>query len=147
MSKIKVLIDTNVVLDSIFQRGDFYAYAKAIFKLSEDNQIEGCISSSAVTDIFYLARKEFKDTEFVYRIVDTLTSVLTILPVLDTTIKKALALRWKDFEDAVQYITAVENNVTRIVTRNVVDFEVADIAVSPWDYLTLVNGAHQEEAP
>ena len=60
-----------------------------------------------------------------------------IAPVLESTIKNALSLRWKDFDDAVQYVTARENEADCIITRNAADFELSAVpCISPADFLT-----------
>jgi predicted nucleic acid-binding protein len=108
---MKTLVDTNVILDVLFHRSAFFDHSRKIFELVEQNRIGGYISASAFTDIFYLINKEIKDTETVYKTVDTLAAIFTIVPVFESTITSALALRWKDFEDAVQYSTAKENKI------------------------------------
>jgi predicted nucleic acid-binding protein len=89
-----------------------------------------------MTDIFYFVRKDCKETSAVYQIVDDLCGVFIIAPVSKTTITAALALHWKDFEDAVQYMTAKENGVDYIITRNKSDYESSEIpCVSPADFM------------
>ncbi|GHV75201.1 hypothetical protein AGMMS49942_00220 [Spirochaetia bacterium] len=73
-------------------------------------------------------------------IADTLTAIYKITPVFEDTIKAALGLRWKDFEDAVQYTVARENNFDGIITRNIDNYE--DHAVpcySPTDFLSFFH--------
>jgi predicted nucleic acid-binding protein len=133
---MKILFDTNIILDVLLHRDPFFAYCRAAFEIVEQKRIIGCISSSAFTDIFYLLNREIKNTETVYKAADKLSSVFTIAPVFETTITAALALRWKDFEDAVQYITAKENGVDYIITRNKDDYESSEIpCVSPADFM------------
>jgi predicted nucleic acid-binding protein len=135
---MKVLVDTNVILDVLLNRTAFFDNSREIFGLAEHRQIGALISASAMTDIFYFVHKNCKATSAVYQIVDDLCGVFTIAPVCETTITAALALRWKDFEDAVQYMTAKENGADYIITRNKDDYETADIpCLSPADF-----GAH-----
>jgi predicted nucleic acid-binding protein len=132
---MKVLIDTNVILDVLLKRDGLYVESFEIFQLVEHHVITGCISSSAITDIFYLVHKAQKDIDIVYQAMDTLTALFIIAPVSETTIKTALALRWKDFEDAVQYSIAKENETDCIVTRNKDDYRASNIpCVSPVDF-------------
>ena len=58
---------------------------------------------------------------------DDINGIFNIAPVSETTISAALALRWNDFEDAVQYITAKDSNVDFIITRNKADYKAPDI--------------------
>jgi predicted nucleic acid-binding protein len=104
--------------------------------------LSGCISASSFTDIFYLVNKEIKNIETVYRAADELAAIFIILPVFESTIKNALILGWKDFEDAVQYSTTKENKVDYIVTWNKDDYGTSDIpCMSPADFLTFFNAA------
>jgi predicted nucleic acid-binding protein len=82
----------------------------------------------------------------VYRVIEDISAIFAIVPVFESTIKNALALRWKDFEDAVQYSTAKENGIECIVTRNKDDYENSDIpCVIPADFLAFFAAA--ETAP
>ena len=77
-----------------------------------------------------------KSTEAVYRAVEKLSVLFTIAPVTGTMINAALSLRWRDFEDAVQFVTAMENDVAFIVTRDMSGFEAATIpCISPATFL------------
>jgi predicted nucleic acid-binding protein len=134
---MKVLIDTNVVLDVLLNRSPFYTNSRAIFELAEQKRIIGYVSASSITDIFYIANKEFKDNEIVYQAIETLDALFLIVPVTQSTITDALALRWKDFEDAVQFAVAKENNIAYIITRNEADFKTSDIVcMSPTSFIT-----------
>ena len=143
---MKVLTDTNVILDVLLHRGDFFDHSRKIFDFVEQRRIGGCISASAFTDIFYIIDKEIKNKETVYKAMDTVSAIFTIAPVFESTIKNALALRWKDFEDAVQYRTAKENEIDCIVTRNKGDYESSDIpCVSPAEFPAFLESAKAPE--
>jgi predicted nucleic acid-binding protein len=138
---MKVLVDTNVVLDVLLKRPSFYHDAFTIFKLVDQGRINGCLSAASITDIFYLLRKNQQNFSEVYSIMDELTGLFSIVPVSETTIAEALTLRWKDFEDAVQFTAAKENGITYIITRNKNDFETSAIqCMSPADFITTQIG-------
>ena len=133
---MKVLVDTNVVLDVLLKRAPFYHDAFAIFKLVDQERINGCLSAASITDIFYLVRKNQQNSSEAYSIMDELIDLFSIVPVSETTITEALALRWKDFEDAVQFTAAKENDITYIITRNKKDFETSAIqCMRPADFI------------
>ena len=137
---MKVLVDTNVILDALLHRDPFHKDSGAVYDLVEDRKITGCVSSSAMTDIFYLAHKELKDTGKLYAMIDTLAADFTIVPVLESTIKAALALRWKDFEDAVQFAAARESGAACIITRNMTGYETAAIpCISPAAFIAALH--------
>jgi len=133
---MKVLVDTNVVMDVLLRRSPFYQDSFTIFQLVDLERINGCLSASSITDVFYLLSKDRHNSGEVYRIMDELIDLFSVIPVSETTISAALALRWKDFEDAVQYITAKENDITHIITQNKKDYENTDInCFSPAEFI------------
>jgi predicted nucleic acid-binding protein len=117
------------VLDVLLERPAFYGDSLEVLKSSEIGKISGWVSASAMTDIFYLVRKDLKDIDAAYILVEDLTRIFSIALVSETAIINALALHWRDFEDAVQYATAKENGFDCIITRNPQDYENADIPV------------------
>ena len=136
---MKVLVDTNVVLDVLLERHPFYDDSVVIFQLSSLKRIRGYLSASSITDTFYLANRELKDSERVHNMIEGLTVLFTIAPVSETTIADALALRWKDFEDAVQFVAARENGAAYIITRNTQDFSSGSIeAVTPEQFIQAI---------
>ncbi|GHS86012.1 twitching motility protein PilT [Campylobacterota bacterium] len=138
---MKALIDTNVILDVLLRRDPFYNDSRAVFDLVEQRKYTGCVSSSAMTDIFYFLYKAHRDINKVYASMDDLASIFTIAPVLESTINNALALRWKDFEDAVQYAAAERLAVDYIVTRNPADFSSSSIeVVTPDQFIRHITG-------
>ena len=137
---MKILVDTNVILDILLKRSSFYQDSFAIFQLIDQERIAGYITASVITDIFYIANKETKKAETVYVGIENLTSLFSIAVVSEATITNALALRWNDFEDAVQFIAAKENNVDYIITRNEADFKNSDIpCMSPTDFIAYLK--------
>ncbi|MDR1858789.1 MAG: PIN domain-containing protein [Treponema sp.] len=136
---MKILVDTNVALDVLLERHPFSEDSFAIFRLANLKRIKGILPAASITDIFYIARKQRRDTEEVYHRMDKLTALFSVAPVSETTIANALALRWKDFEDAVQYMAATENSVDYIVTRNTQDFSSSHIpAVTPEQFMRII---------
>ena len=133
---MKVLIDTNIILDVLLKQEPFYKDSFVIFQLADSKSIKGILAAVSMTNVFFLLRKARKDINDVYQIMDKLTTLFTVAPVNGTTVSNALVLRWKDFEDAVQFVAAKENNVDYIITRNEVDFKNSDIPyMSPTDFI------------
>jgi len=133
---MKVLIDTNVILDFMLQRKPYYENAAKIIILSEKNHIYACISASAVTDIFYIANKNLKDKTEALTLLKNLLEIICIAGVAEVDIHKAIDLNWEDFEDAVQYVIGQNISVDYIITRNPRDFPDSQIQiVSPEKFL------------
>ena len=119
---IKALIDTNVIIDFFLRREPFYRNAETILQKIGDKKVEGYISASTVTDIFYLLRKA-KGNLAATNCILKLIQIIEILGVDKQTIIDALQLNWTDFEDAVQAQVAIENEVDVIVTRDTKHFQ------------------------
>jgi predicted nucleic acid-binding protein len=136
---MKALVDTNVVLDVILQRSPFYQNSFAIFQLVDQGHISACLSATTMTTIFYVLRKARNNSDETYRMMNELTDLFSVVPVSEKTIANALALRWKDFEDAVLCMAAIENSVDYIVTRNTQDFSSGHIpAVTPEQFMQII---------
>ena len=136
---MKVLIDTNVILDFILRREPYYENAAKINILSEKEYICGYISASAVTDIFYIANKELKNKDTVLTLLKNILKITHIASVTEGIIHEALDLKWDDFEDSVQYVTGQSISADYIITRNPKCFADSQIEViSPEDFLNQI---------
>ena len=137
---MKVLIDTNVMLDFILRREPYYANAAKINILSEKGYICGYISASAVTDIFYIVKKELKNKDAVLVLIKNILKTIRIASVTESGIHEALELDWDDFEDSVQYIVGQSISADYIITRNSIDFAGSQIkVVSPDEFLNKIT--------
>lgn len=120
---MKVLFDTNIILDFALQRQPWFTDSEQIIYFAEQKHILGYVSASTVSDIYYIIRKS-KGKELALEFIVNLTIVCQIAAVDSLVISMALNVNFKDFEDAIQYSTAVINNLDAIVTRNPQDFPV-----------------------
>ena len=125
---IKVFIDTNIFLDILCKREQFVDDALSIFDMAVDNQIELLISDLSIANIKYITRKEIPIDKF-YDLIKTFRPIFTIVPLGADVIDKALDLRANDFEDALQYFSAVQANADCLVTRNIKDYGFAKMEV------------------
>ena len=126
---MKLLIDTNVVLDILLRREPYYVNAAKIAVLSEKGYISCYVSASAVTDVYYIAKKELASKEAAIDLLANLFAAFRIAAVSEANIHEALDLKWDDFEDCVQYTVGQSINADYIVTRNPKDFETSQIEV------------------
>ena len=133
---MNILIDTNVILDQLLKRETFYENAENIRTLSEKGYINSYISASAITDIYYIAKKELNDKDTVITLLENLLKTTSVAAVTETSIHEALVLKWDDFEDAVQYVAGQSISADYIITRNKTDFIGSKIEVlSPDEFL------------
>jgi predicted nucleic acid-binding protein len=124
----KVFVDTNILLDLLAKRGDFYAPAAMLFSLSEEGRISVSTSSLVFSDLFYILRR-LSTGENARRALCGLRRLVRILVVDDRIVDKALDSQFKDFEDAIQNYTAEAGGMSYFITRNVKDFKVSNLTV------------------
>ena len=137
---MRVLIDTNVILDVLLKRSPFYEAAIEVLKLSVREDIQEFVSASAITDIYYIAYKNMRDKAVVRELLKKLLLIVSVAGVSEEEIQKALELGWKDFEDSVQYSVALLNEMNGLITRNVKDYSSSEIQVwEPDQFLELVQ--------
>ena len=136
---MKVLIDTNVILNKLLNQIEFFEGSNKIFKLTEIGHITGFVSASAITDIFYISKKSLGKTGAIEAIKDML-QVFQPATVTGDNIFKALDLDWNDFEDAVQYAVGESLALDYIITRNISDFAKGKIpAVTPEQLIDIIT--------
>lgn len=137
---MKVMFDTNIILDILLNRQPFCEMSARVIDLSATGIIEGYISASAITDIYYIAYKTIKDKRNVYSLLEKLLQIVSVAGVTEAEIFAALKSDWNDFEDAVQYFSARNIEVSYIVTRNRKDYLSGDIEVmEPQEFYRLMK--------
>ena len=126
---MKLLIDTNVVLDVLLRREPFFRTAAEVLSLTQRDEVWEYVSASAITDIYYIANKQMKDRDAVRDLLKRLLMIVSVAAVSEREIQNALNLAWGDFEDSVQYSVALLNEMDGIVTRNPSDYQDANIRI------------------
>jgi len=132
---MKIMIDTNVIID-VYQQREGYEHGTQILKLSENKKIKGMLTASTITDIYFILGKHIKDTARLKHLVQTLLSVVTLEDVYAKDVHAAFELPMKDFEDAVLAQCAKRLNADYIVTGNTDDFKNSPVkALKPEEFL------------
>ena len=126
---MKLLIDTNVVLDVLLRREPFFRTAAEVLNLTQRDEVREYVTASAITDIYYIANKQMKDRDAVRDLLKRLLMVVSVAAVSEREIQNALNLAWGDFEDSVQYSVALLNKMDGIVTRNPSDYQEANMRI------------------
>ena len=124
---MKLLIDTNIILDVLCKRPDFYEDSAKVFKLCEVKRISGVISALSIPNIMYILRKEL-DAKKTKEILDNLSLIFSIADLKADDLKKAADMGFKDYEDAVQSACAARIKANYIITRNIRDFTMSKVA-------------------
>ena len=125
---MKVLIDTNVILDVLCSRESFVKFSSIVWKYCEVIRIKGYISALSVPDIVYILRKELTP-EKTKQVIDTLFLIFNVADLRTSDLKKAGAMKSGDYEDALQMICAERIRADYIVTRNTSDFAGSRVPV------------------
>jgi predicted nucleic acid-binding protein len=120
----RVLLDTNVILDFLLRREPNYGYAQSIIKKTVNGNVQGYITATMATDIFFMLQKTNGKT-FASNSLDDLLIILDVLTVYRDDVYSALYSGWDDFEDALQAHVAVRGGMDAIVTRNIKDYKKA----------------------
>jgi predicted nucleic acid-binding protein len=132
---IKILIDTNIILDIALKRQPFFNESAQIFEKIDNKLIEGSITATSITDIYYIASKQTDKIQAKKFLID-LIQVVSIIGVDREIVVEAIESEMKDFEDAIQSFAAEYNELDFIVTRNVNDFVGSNVkAIEPNELL------------
>lgn len=132
---MKVLIDTNVILDVLCGRAEFLEASSKVWKYCEVNKLSGIISALSIPNIVYILRKEL-DPDKTKEIIDRLLLIFDVAELKADDLRKAADMKASDYEDAVQMCCADRINADFIVTRNVRDFISSPVpAVKPSELL------------
>jgi len=140
---VKILFDTNVVLDVMLDREPFSELATKLFSKVEKKELKGFLGATTITTIYYLASKvagkKKADQE-----ISKLLSLFQIAPVNKSVLDEAIKSRFSDFEDSVLHEAAKQIGVHGIVTRNPKDFKKATLSIySPEElYKIIVSILH-----
>ena len=119
---MRLMIDTNIILDVLLERDPFFKDSKAVLDLCESRKILGFISASTATDIFYLVRKALNSTDEAYTALGHILNIVKVLTVTNDDVNTAFIQHAPDFEDCLLATCAKSNKCSGIVTRNKKDF-------------------------
>ena len=130
------MCDTNILLDVLLERKPFADDSSNVLKLCEKHKLDGFVSASCVTDIFYLVRKYTHSTELAYNAIGKILEIVKVCSVTNNDVLLAFQQKARDFEDCLVVTCAKAIHCDYIVTRNKKDFEGLGIPVlSPLELL------------
>lgn len=137
---MRILADTNVIIDALTSREPWNKSAEEIFLMAANHTIEMYITASSATDIYYLIRKHLHNIEAAKMIMGKLYSLTGILEVIADDCMDALASAISDYEDAVVEKVASRKDMDYIVTRNIKDYQAGGTKIIlPDDFVKLVE--------
>jgi len=124
----KIFVDSDIILDLLTGRQPHYHAAAEMFSLADEGSLKLFVSSLSFSNVHYVLSRQYHG-EQARKLLLKFKTLVTILAVNDKTIELALSSEFKDFEDAIQYYTAIENKIEILLTRNLKDFRKAEISV------------------
>lgn len=138
---MKVLFDTNVILDLLANRQPFAADSARVLSLAESRAVEGCVAAHTITTLFYLLQRDIGGKKARNILMDLLR-IVEIIAVDQDRVLQALAMDWADFEDAVLAACAAKIEADYLLTRNQGDFRGSHVPVlSPAEFLAVYGRA------
>ena len=135
-----IFLDTNVLMDILANRQPFYKSSSEIYKLGLGEKVNFFTSSNTISTLYYLLKK-FTSEENIRQSLEEIINVVSIISIDINIIKKSLKSNHKDFEDAIQIVSAQSiKDMYCIVTRDLKHYKHAEINVmTPDDFLNTLN--------
>jgi predicted nucleic acid-binding protein len=124
----KVFIDTDIIYDLLSKREPFFEYSARLFTLADKRKIKIYVSSLSFANLNYMLSR-LKSSSEARKILNRFKVLVTVLSVDDKIIELSLNSDFKDFEDAIQYYCAIENDLKLLLTRNIRDYKKSKIPV------------------
>jgi predicted nucleic acid-binding protein len=144
---VRILIDTNVVLDVVLARQPWAAEAIELLDRVARGETQGLVAAHSVTTVFYVVERE-RDRRTALTAVGDLLSIVGVAELGSADFQRALTLGLKDFEDAVQVAASLRVGADFLVTRNARDFRGSPVAIrAPGEILALLAATSRPEIP
>jgi len=132
-----IFIDTNILIDVFTQRENFYINSARVLSLVNRSKFKGFVSALSYPNIYYILRK-ILGKEKAIEILEKTKTICDTVPLDIKCIELAIVSAFTDFEDAIQYYSAVNSNCVCIVTRNPKHFKKGEIsAFNPDEFLSI----------
>jgi len=136
---MKVLIDTNILLDVLCNRPGLAESSAKVWKHIEAGNLEGIVCALSIPNIVYILRKEL-DPEKVREVIAQLDHIFAFTDLKAGDLRKAITFAMKDYEDAVQAACALRNKAQFVITRNLKDFAGSPVpAIKPEELLERIE--------
>jgi predicted nucleic acid-binding protein len=130
--KEKLFIDSDIILDVLLQRKQFYESAAGIFDLGIAKKVDLFSTAVVLANVFYFIRKKY-GIEKSKELLKKLRLFINVLAVEEKIVDLALNSKFGDFEDGLQYFSGKEHSVSVLITRNVRDYKEKDILIQTAD--------------
>lgn len=136
----KVFVDANVAIDLMCERYPWFEDAAKLYSLADRGLIELCCSSLTLATASYIMETRKMSNQEIVETISHFCQVCTPTCVDATVVQKAIHSSFNDFEDAMQYYSALNAKADIIITRNLKDFAESQIpVVTAGDYLKVIE--------
>lgn len=124
----KVLVDIDIIYDLLAEREPYYTFSASLFSKADNKKVKLFASALTIANMHYMLSRLKSDKE-ARKILNRFKVLVSIIPLDQKILELALSSDFNDFEDAIQYYSALEYNVNTILTRNLKDYKKAKISV------------------
>jgi predicted nucleic acid-binding protein len=139
MARLSILLDANIIMDVFTRRQPFLTASSGVWAAVESGRVQGILAAHTVTTLFYLVER-YTSAQQATQAVSDLLRVFDIAPIDQTILLQALALGWRDFEDAVQACAAAQAGADYIVTRDSSGYSGSPLpSLSPENFLGMIH--------
>jgi len=138
---LKILFDTNIILDVLLNRKPFVELSVNLVSSVENKTIEGYLCATTITTLDYLISKS-RNRETAKIEIQKLLTLFQIADVNSTVLTMAINSGFTDFEDAVQYFSGKCSNIDGLVSRNTKDYKKAVLPIYTPDELWSIISTH-----
>jgi predicted nucleic acid-binding protein len=136
---MRLFFDTSILLDVLLKRSGLFEASAQLWTAAESAQVQGCISAISFNNIYYIVHKT-TGADTARKVLNTLRDSFTIVDCTAQIINQAIDAKMKDFEDAIQYFSAVHAQCDYLLTRNLKHFPSGGIVVqTPEEFLATDN--------
>jgi predicted nucleic acid-binding protein len=126
---MRIFIDTNVLLDVLAKRAPFYGHAARIWTLAELGKVEALVSAISFNNVYYVVRRS-SNCNSAEQALQLMRNVFVPVPLSVQILNQAIDAEFKDFEDAIQFHSAIHANAACLVTRDIDHFPDTDIPIN-----------------
>ena len=137
---MRVLVDTNILIDFLCMREDFYDEAEKVFVWGLKNKIHILITDISYINALYVGKSYGYSVESLKSSLYKIAKFSELAIIDNDIVKESLLSEWNDVEDATQYYAAISNMADCILTRNTNDFKMSTIPVySPKEFISKIE--------
>jgi len=136
---MKIFLDTNIILDVLVKREPYYINSARIWTLTKEESIQGYISAITVNNFYYIIKK-LKNSKIAGNFIDEILDDFKVVPLTKDILRQSRTTPDKDYEDSIQYFSAINTGCQFLITRNKKDFISARLnIISPTEFLKTIS--------